>query len=128
METPTGVDLLRRYVDAVNRQDVDAVRTLFAPGFVNHTPSGDQVGLVAFEAFLAGVWAGLPDIEVTIDRVFEHGDRVGTLLTLRGTSTRFERRVTVPEIQIYRIADGRLAERWFVVDRSDLRPAPAPAP
>jgi predicted ester cyclase len=25
------------------------------------------------------------------------------------------------EIQIYRIAGGRIAERWFVVDRSDLQ-------
>jgi hypothetical protein len=31
------------------------------------------------------------------------------------------REVTVREIQIYRIADGYIAERWFVVDRTNLQ-------
>ena len=49
------------------------------------------------------------------------GDKVGVRVTLRGTSTVLGRAVTIPEIQIYRIANGTIAERWFAGDRSELQ-------
>ena len=41
---------------------------------------------------------------------------------MRVTNQRLNRRVTVPEIQIYRVGGGKMVERWFVVNRADLQP------
>jgi predicted ester cyclase len=74
-------------------------------------------------AFVAGVRRELPDLEMSVDVVFADdafadGVRVGALVTLRGTSARLGRPVAFREIHVYRIADGKLAERWFAVERA----------
>src|SRR5262249_53546919 len=51
----------------------------------------------------------------TIDEAIADGDEVGVRGTLADG-----RAVVVPEIQLYRVAGGRIAERWFVVDRREL--------
>jgi hypothetical protein len=55
------------------------------------------------------------------EEIFADADKVGVRATLRGISSAAGREVTVREIQIYRIADGHIAERWFVVDRTNLQ-------
>jgi predicted ester cyclase len=63
---------------------------------------------------------------VTIDEMIADGDKVAVRLTLRGTSAEAGREVMVREIQIFRIAYGRIAERWFVVDGTDLQASAPP--
>jgi predicted ester cyclase len=75
-------------------------------------------------SFVAAVRKVLPDIATSVDEVIAESDMVGVQVTLRGTSTMVGRRVTFLEVQIYRFAGGKIPERWFVVDRSDLQPAP----
>jgi len=113
--------LVRRYVDAVNSGGLEVIDDLFASDYVNHRPTGPEVGPAAMREFVASVRKTLPDISMSIDEMIADGDKVGVRVTLRGTSTVFGRSVTIPEIQIYRIANGTIAERWFVVDRSELQ-------
>jgi ketosteroid isomerase-like protein len=117
-----NVDLVRRYVNAVNTGDLDAIDGLFAADYVNHRPTGPDRGPRAMREFVLGVRRMLAGLAVTIDEIIADGDKVGVRLTLRGTLASTGKAVAVPEIQMYRIAGGQIVERWFVVNRIDLQP------
>jgi len=92
------------------------------------------------KTFIGRVRAMLPDVRATVEDMFAEGDRVAVRLTLHGTyvgevmGVKYDgKRVTLPEIQVYRIANGKIAERWFIADRLGLWqqlgaiPPPVPA-
>jgi ketosteroid isomerase-like protein len=121
-----SVALVRRYVDALNAGDLAALDELFADDFVIHQPSGDRRGRGAMRGFVAGVRRLLPDIDARVEAIFADdafadGDRVGLLLAYEATNATLGRRVTVREVQIYRVVDGRIAERWYAADRRAAR-------
>jgi ketosteroid isomerase-like protein len=118
--------LIRRYVDALNAGDLAALDEIVADDFVIHQPSGDRRGKGAMRGFVAGVRRLLPDIDARIEAIvsddaFADGDRVGVLLVYEATNVRLSRRVTVRELQLYRVVDGRIAERWYAADRRAAR-------
>src|SRR5438046_1730187 len=111
-----SVALVRRYVDALNSGDPAALDAIVADDFVIHQPSGDRRGKGAMRGFVAGVRRLLPDIAARIDAVvaddaFADGHRVGVLLTYDATDSRLGRRVTVRELQLYRVVAGKSAAR-----------------
>ncbi len=62
---------------------------------------------------------GFPDLRVTIDDIFGLGDKVTVRFTARGTHLGQYRglpptgvRMTVTEICIYRLANGKVQELW----------------
>ena len=120
--------IVHRYVDEVINQDNMAViDEIFDTAYVNHTPAGDMYGPEGMKAFVTRVRTNLPDLEAIVEDIIVEGDKVVVRLTLRGTYTgevmgivSHGKRVTVPEIQIYCIANGRIAERWYVADRLGL--------
>jgi ketosteroid isomerase-like protein len=121
-----SVALVRRYVDALNAGDPAALDDLFADDFVIHQPSGDRRGKAAIRGFVAGVRRLLPDIDARVEAIFADdafadGDRVGLLLADDATNARLGRRVTVREVQIYRVVDGKIVERWYAADRRAAR-------
>ncbi len=120
-----GIDLVRRYVEIVNTRTPEELDAIFAPDFVNHRPDGPAHGLEALKAFLSGVMNNWPELEVTIDAAFADesfasGPRVGALVTLRENNVELGRTFEMREIWIFRISEGKLAERWYVVDRAAL--------
>jgi ketosteroid isomerase-like protein len=124
-----SIALVRRYVAALNAGDLAALDELFADDFVIHQPSGDRRGRAAIRSFVAGVRRLLPDIDARIEAVvaddaFGDGDRVGVLLVYDATNRQLGRRVTVRELQLYRVVDGRIAERWYAADRRAARGEP----
>jgi ketosteroid isomerase-like protein len=125
-----AVDLIERYVGVVNGGDLARLEALFAPDFVHHRPTGTEVGVAPLRAFVESVRRVLPDLVMRLDVVFpdpafSDGVRVGALVTQRGTSAQLGRPVTFREVHLYRIAGGRIAERWFAVDRAHF-PAVVP--
>lgn len=69
-----------------------------------------------------------PDLVWTIDDVVGEGDRVAMRLTLRGTHlgtfrgiAPTGRSVTMQEMVIWRLVDGRLHTGWFQADMLGLR-------
>jgi ketosteroid isomerase-like protein len=121
-----SVSLVRRYVDALNVGDMAALDELFADDFVIHQPSGDRRGKGAIRGFVAGVRRTSPDIDARIEAIFADdafadGHRVGVLLTYDATNAQLGRRVTVRELQLYRVAGGKIAERWYAADRRAAR-------
>jgi ketosteroid isomerase-like protein len=125
-----SIDLVKRYVDALNRGDLAALDVLFADDFVIHQPGGDRRGKSAIRRFVSGVRQLLPDIDARIEAIFgddafADGHRVGVLLTYDATNVKLGRRVTVRELQLYRVVDGKIVERWYAADRRATRPAAA---
>jgi ketosteroid isomerase-like protein len=125
-----SVALVRRYVEALNAGDLGALDELFADDFVIHQPSGDRRGRAAMRGFVAGVRRLLPDIDARVEAIFADdafadGDRVGLLLAYEATNAALGRRVAVREVQIYRVVDGRIAERWYAADRRAARGGPS---
>jgi ketosteroid isomerase-like protein len=127
-----SVDLVRRYVACLNAGDLDALDELFAEDFVIHQPSGDRRGRAAIRGFVAGVRRLLPDIDARVESIvaddaFADGHRVGVLLSYDATNAQLGRRVTVRELQLYRVRDGKIVERWYAADRRAAR-GETPAP
>ena len=121
-----SIALVRQYVVALNSGDMAALDALFADDFVIHQPAGDRHGKRAIREFVAGVRRLLPDIDARVDSIFaddafKDGHRVGVLLSYEATNAQLGRRVRVRELQLYRVVDGKISERWYAADRRAAR-------
>jgi predicted ester cyclase len=113
--------IARVYVsDVLGKRDVARMGALLAPGFLDHDPlpgkTGDAAGFRSGITSLRGVF---PDLVYTVEDVLVSGDRTVVRGKCRGTqqgsflgSTASGRAFTVGFIEILRMADGRIAERW----------------
>lgn len=120
-----AVDLARRYAEVSKTRNLDELDDIFTSEFINHDAHRYTQGLDEFKAFLVGVWEFIPDLEVTIDTIFadkaDDGEPwVGALVTLRGTRADNNQALELQEFWLFRIRDGKFAERHFVVDRAAL--------
>jgi predicted ester cyclase len=114
----------RHYEELLHCGDLDAADRDLTPDFVDHSlPPGSEQGPAGAKAFITMVRAAFPDIRFTESESIAFGDMVGlvgswtgthngTFLGLDATSRSIEMRGIV----LWRIADGRLAERWAVLD------------
>ena len=120
-------NLVRRYAEEVATQGkLDVVDEIFAPDFVNHFPTwrgGDSVGSDKLKEFVSGVRGRSLQTNVTIEDMVAEGDRVVARITLRGIGKGDWQGIPadgkpyeMQEIWIFRVARGRLAERWFIAD------------
>lgn len=122
--TDTNEVIVRRYVEeVVNQNKVSVIADIFDSEFVNHTPMGDMHGIEGMRAFIARVRSMLPDVRASIEDMFADTHKVAVRLTLRGTYTgevlgvaHQGKLIALPEIQIYRLANGKIVERWFIAD------------
>jgi steroid delta-isomerase-like uncharacterized protein len=115
-------DVIRRLLADVDRGDVDVVDSYYAEDYVDHTPSlvrrlasGREGARQAFAVFRRA----FPDTRHTIEDLVAEGDRVAARISAQATHTGelfghapTGKVVTMTGIAIYRIVDGRIAERW----------------
>ena len=101
--------------------DLAVADEILAPDFVWHSEVGP--GPEGVKQFATSVRAAFPDLRLTAEQVVAEGDRVAILWTLSGThQAEFfgvpgtGRAVSISGIDVYRIADGRIAELWTVGD------------
>jgi steroid delta-isomerase-like uncharacterized protein len=111
----------RRFGEEVwGRGDLEATEDVLAEDFIEHNPAPGQGPGREGHTQVLKVWrAAFPDLTITVDDVLADGDRVALRWTGRATH-RGElmgmpatgRRVTLTGIDILRIVDGRIVERW----------------
>jgi len=128
MTPQQAIDLVYRYAEAATARDLDALDAIFTADFVNHHPAGPSRGIDALKAFVDSVLKRWPEVTVAVDTAFANttfadGPRVGALVTLRGHHPERAQQLEVREIWIFRVSEGKLAERWYVVEQPG---APAP--
>jgi steroid delta-isomerase-like uncharacterized protein len=119
----------RRYVeDLLNRADQAAVDELIAPDFVLHLNATTIPGIEGFKGFLAGLHEGFPDVRYEIQDLAVDGDRAIVRWVVGGTHRGVFNGIPatgksisdVPGISWLRIAGGKIAEAWVVVDTLTL--------
>jgi steroid delta-isomerase-like uncharacterized protein len=111
-------------MDAWNSKDIDTAVELLAPEYVRHDANlPDVVGPRAQRDFLDGMFRAFPDLTLRPDRLIAQDDLVSVHLTANGTHRgefigipATDREVTVQAVDIYRLADGRIAEQWVIID------------
>jgi steroid delta-isomerase-like uncharacterized protein len=115
-------DVIRRLLAEVDRGNLDVVEECYTPDYVDRTPTpiralapGRDGVRQAFAIFLRA----FPDARHTIEDLIAEGDRVVARISARGTHTGplfghppSGRVVTMTGTTIYRLAEGRIAERW----------------
>lgn len=124
--------VVRRLHAVWNDGDLTVVPDLYAPDFVGHWPSQSPIPQrLGHEGVAMGVRrirAAFPDWTETIEDLFGAGDRVVSRYVSTGTHRgEFEglaptgRRIALPEMSIYRLVDGRVAEQWCLFDGEQRR-------
>ena len=122
--------LVRRWWDGLNQGNADElIDEIYAPDYVLHDPSLPQpvTGLHGIHEFIAAITAAFPDAHTTIEDLVAEGDRVVQRITFRGThqgefmgvpATGNE--VSVWAVVVSRMAGGKIAEEWQLVDGLSL--------
>lgn len=125
-QQPT-IALYHRFLDAMNTADFEEIAKVIDPSFEDHHPGFDIHGLPAYQAALRDACDALQiqgelletiaiDDKV-ITRVRLTGKHVGTAIGMPPTG----KPVTWTTTEIWRIADGKLVERWAQDDLLGLR-------
>ena len=123
--TERNKDLVRRFVEVVIAgTDLDAIDAMVAPDYLDHdAPPEQKRGPEGVKAMLALVRESLQDLRVTTEDMIAEGDKVVTRHSAEATHTgpflgreATGRRLRWQTISIYRIAEGKLAERWGLMD------------
>lgn len=119
----------RRYDTFWNTGDETLARAALAPNFIDSTlPVGRSQGLAGPLAASKLMRAAIPDLNCEIEQMIVAGDRVVTHLHFRGHFTGHfgeiqghGQTVNFIATDIYRIADGRVAENWHIEDNLTLQ-------
>jgi len=126
---PDNLALVRRhYDDLVNRGDLSAAERDLSEDFVDHAaPPGTQAGPGAVKGWITMIRSAFPDITVTEEMSVADGDKVAVGAVWRGRHDGpflgiepTGRNVEMRGIVMWRVVDGRLAERWAVLDYEGL--------
>ena len=117
-------DVVRRYQDAYNNNDLDVLDEVLDPNWkTNGWPEGIPQSIEAAREFYQGALQGFPDFHMITLQLVAEGDWVVQRGLLRGTM-KGEVGPLPPTgnvvesgfISMYRIADGKIVEHWAYAD------------
>jgi steroid delta-isomerase-like uncharacterized protein len=116
--------LVRRWVEAFNEGDHEAVDELLADSYVRHDPNSPEVrGPEEEKQLIAMYRAAFPDLHFTIEDMVAEDDRVATRLGISATHKGellgippTENRLSFTAMEIYRLKEGKIEEQWVNVD------------
>ena len=120
-------DLVLRYLEEFNEDNLEAAAACFADDLVGHEPGRNLHGRDGIRHSLAGFRNTFPDIQVTVEDLVAEEDRVVARWRFRGTQ-RGEvlgvaptgKRVTVTGMIFYGISEDGISEYWGSWDRMGL--------
>ncbi len=120
--------VVRRLIDeAFNNRNLEILHELLHEDFVNHNdllPVDSKKGPVVFEELYIKMWECFPDIKINNHILIAKDDKVVMYDTLSGTNTGpmpdgqppTGKHVEFEAINILRIQDGKVLERWGLSD------------
>lgn len=128
--TQTSETIVQRFIEeAFNGHDLDILDEIVGEGFVNHDPPfpGLPAGREGLKQAFAGFWSAFPDIQATTVHLIADEDKVASVVALHGTHQGelmglppTGSAMSIRVVEIFRVADGQIAERWGVVDKAAL--------
>lgn len=125
----SNVKLMRTAFAALGRKDADAVVALMPPDFLIN------IAGMPYQKRGTGTWRkhaeilffAFPDLQVKVEDIFGAEDKVAVRLRISGTHAGeflgvrpTGKRVDYESTEIYRIADGKIAEEWICSDMLTL--------
>jgi C-1 hydroxylase len=124
MSLEANKTIVRRMIEAYNKHNLDWFDDFIAPDYFDHS---NQVGSEGVKQLFIMGFKGFPDWHEAIDDIIAEGDKVWLNLTYTGTHTGdffglpyTGNKVTMRAVAIYRIANGKLVEGWFINDGLDM--------
>ena len=115
----------RIYEEVFNMGKLEQVDTLIAAEYIDHNPIGlgGKSGIEGFKQTVRALRFAFPDLRFAVEQIIVNGDQVMTRTTMQGTHKNSflgidptNKKVTVSGFDIFRIADGVVAERWGTLD------------
>ena len=128
MTTDTKRMIDRIPLEVLNNSNFGLIDEIVANDFVEHDPQpGVPPTREGLKQTLQALKTAFPDLRYTIEDSLESGDKIVHRLTGTGTMKAdymgmpaTGKRATWTEIHIGRVANGRLAEHWGLVDQLGL--------
>jgi predicted ester cyclase len=116
-------ELYRHYIeDTWNKKNPAAVDRYLTPDYVEHNTNLPP-GVDGRKRFMATVLAAFPDYHAEIQEVIAEGDRVVARVEFTGTNDGpydgrppTHNKLSFSTADFFRIADGKIAEHWDVVN------------
>ncbi len=115
----------RAFEEVANNGDMTTVDEIIAPEFVRHDLAGgpETHGPDGVKRLIAGLRAGFPDLQTTIEDIFADGEKVVVRFTAHGTHSgpfmgiaATGREATWNGVNVYRVSGGRIRETWQLAD------------
>jgi predicted SnoaL-like aldol condensation-catalyzing enzyme len=107
--------LVRRFYEEVwNKGNYDMADELFADGYVRHDPRGGNPppGARGQKLIAQGFRSDCPDCLMSVDMLLADGDYIVGRWTIRGTHKPSGKKVDFVGVNIFRFANGKVAEIW----------------
>jgi steroid delta-isomerase-like uncharacterized protein len=109
----------RFYHEIVNQGNLDLVDELMSSYYIEHgNPAGS--GIDGFKKFVSGLSTAFPDLQITVEDMLSEEDKVAARVTVRATHKGTfmggilptGKQVNYTGIDIFQIANGKIAGRW----------------
>lgn len=126
MTTPTeNLAIVRRFFALITARQLDLIPEVVAADYINHNPSPGQVpGGASVQHTLAMLHATFDPMRFDCHEYIPAGDRVVARFTIRGIHRQpflgvpaTGKPIALDGVDIFRIAHGKIAEAWVVMDR-----------
>jgi len=118
MSIEENKDLVRRWIENLNKQNWAAISEFLASNFIGHNPEREIHREDMKESFTR-FYKAFPDYLWTIDDMVAEGDRVAVRMTGLGThkgeyagAAPTGKQVKLADIGIFRITGGKIVEDW----------------
>ena len=115
-------------LEVFNMKNIALLDQLVAPNAIDHVvPPGMPETVESTKKFIGMLLAAFPDFQYTLEEVIAEGDYVVQRVTGAGTMKGEMmgmppngKKATWSEIHIVRLANGKVAEHWGVVDQMGM--------
>ena len=118
---------MNRFLEELDK-DLTAIDIFFTPNCLAHLPgSSEPTNREGFKQFATLLYAAFPDLHHTVEDQIAENDKVVNRVTARGTHQGYfqgiaptSRQITIADIFITRIKEGKVIELWAQFDALGL--------
>jgi predicted ester cyclase len=104
------------FEDFVNRKDLGAIDRNMSDDFYDHDgPCGKPIDCEGDRRMMAAMLKAVPDLAVEIRDAIAEGDKVVVCNVWTGTDAKTGQRMEFHGFVMWRIANGKIVERWATV-------------
>jgi steroid delta-isomerase-like uncharacterized protein len=128
MSTESNKAVVQRFREALNAGNLEGAMAVFAPNAVVHMSSvPEPLSMEGFKQLGQVLLSAFTGSTSTVEDMIAEGDGVVSRLTFRGSHTGdlmgippTGKSVTISEIIIDRVADGKIVESWRLFDQMGM--------